>query len=84
MEARVSGALRPSDIAIALSAEARKDLVDCARGYFWVARLTGAPFALMQAHLIRANPPFASGKGYLIEPTALGRDVVNAIEGSST
>jgi hypothetical protein len=71
--------LRPTDIALSLSAEAREDLVACARGYFWVVRLTGAPLELLQARLIRGEPPFTSGKGYLITPTQLGSEVARAI-----
>ena len=51
--------LRPSDIALTLSPDARDVLQACARGYFWRPTLTGAPFELMQSKLVdpkRAEP----------------------------
>lgn len=70
--------MRPSDIAMSLSAEAKDILQGCISAYFWRATLTGAPFELMQSRLVE-HVAGHSGRGYIITPTALGRQVVSEL-----
>lgn len=70
--------MRPSDIAIGLSPDARYVLQACAGGYFWRLSLDGAGVELLDAKCIWAKLADV-GRGHVITPTRLGSQVAKEL-----
>lgn len=72
---------RPSDIAIALDDAQRKLLLEASTGGALVAKLPGAPLALIQLHLVtqHMNGTARDFRGYVLELTPLGRLVIDEL-----